>query len=84
MYTIFVQTQNKPSQFHAAARISSVRLPREFKALIGKTASVYIDEDTDKLAFKVVIDKKVDKVCANSEQNHDETRLAAVESQIAD
>jgi len=23
---------------------------------------VYIDEDTDKLAFKVVIDKKVDKV----------------------
>jgi len=62
----------------------SVRLPREFKALIGKTASVYIDEDTDKLTFKVVIDKKVDKVCANSEQSHDETRLAAAESQIAE
>ncbi len=45
---------------------------------------MYIDEDTDKLAFKVVIDKKVDKVCANSEQSHDETRLAAVESQIAE
>ncbi|MGZ4911341.1 MAG: hypothetical protein ACXVIT_08610 [Halobacteriota archaeon] len=47
--------------FHSSSPLHeypSVRLPREFKALIGKTASVYIDEDTDKLAFKVVIDKR--------------------------
>jgi hypothetical protein len=60
----------------------SVRLPREFKALVGKTASIYISEDIDKLTFNVIIDKKVDKVCANSERSHDENRLAALESQI--
>jgi endonuclease III len=62
----------------------SVRLPRDFKALIGKTASIYLAEDIDKLTFNVIIDKKVDKVCANSERSHDENRLAAVESQIAE
>ena len=62
----------------------SVRLPRDFKALIGKTASIYLAEDIDKLTFSVIIDKKVDKVCANSERSHDENRLAALESQITE
>jgi hypothetical protein len=62
----------------------SIRLPREFKAFVGKTASIYISEDIDKLTFNVVIDKKVDKVCANSERSHDENRLSAIESQLAE
>jgi len=70
--------------YKLAVEYPSVRLPSEFKALIGKKASIYISEDIDKLTFNVVIDKKIDKVCANSERIHDENRLTAVESQIAE
>ena len=61
----------------------TIRLPRAFKAIAGETASIYVTEDDDKLTFNVIIYKKVDKVCANSELSHDENRLAALESQIA-
>ena len=60
-----------------------IRLPREFKALVGEMANIYMTENTDKFAFNIIINKKVDKVCANSERSHDENRLAALESQIA-
>ena len=61
-----------------------IRLPREFKALVGEMANIYMTENTDKFAFNIIINKKVDKVCANSNRSHDENRLAAIESQIAE
>src|SRR5665647_1447281 len=61
-----------------------IRLPREFKALVGEMANIYMTENTDKFAFNIIINKKVDKVCANSKRSHDENRLAAVESQITE
>jgi hypothetical protein len=61
-----------------------IRLPREFKALVGEMANIYMTENTDKFAFNIIINKKVDKVCANSERSHDENRLAALESQITE
>jgi hypothetical protein len=62
----------------------TIRLPREFKTLIGETTRIYLSEEEDKLAFKFIIDKKVGKVCANLERSHMETRLAALESQISE
>ena len=46
----------------------AIRLPREFKALVGETARIYLSEGHEKLAFKVIIDKKVDNFCTNTEK----------------
>jgi len=70
----FVQTQDKRSQFHAVPRIPTIRLPREFNALVGETARIYLCEDKNQLAFKVIIDKKVDNFCTNSEKSELEDR----------
>jgi hypothetical protein len=59
-------------------------LPREFRSLVGKQANIYVTEDIGKLAIKVVIDKKVDKVCANAEKSGLEDRLKDLESQISE
>ena len=59
-------------------------MPREFRSLVGKQANIYVTEDIGKLAFKVVIDKKVDKVCANAEKSGLEDRLKDLESQISE
>ena len=62
----------------------TIRLPREFKALIGETARIYLREETDKLAFEVIIDKKVGKICTISEDSNLEDRINDLESQVRD
>jgi hypothetical protein len=59
-------------------------LPREFKALVGETVRIYVDEDKDTLASKVIIDKKVDNFCTNSEKSELEDRLSELESEISE
>jgi len=65
-------------------RYPTIRLPREFKALIGETARIYLSEEKDNLVFKVIIDKKVGKICTISEESDLEDRLNELESQIRD
>ncbi len=60
----------------------TVRLPREFKALVGETAAIYLGEEKGKLAFKVIIDKKVDNFCTNSETSELENRVFNLETEI--
>ncbi len=85
----------RPIQFLCKRKISihsstpqhgypTIRLPREFKALVGERARIYLSEDKDRLAFKVIIDKKVDIFCANSEKEELEDRLSDLESEITD
>jgi len=62
----------------------TIRWPREFKGLVGETTRIYLSEDKDKLAFKVIIDKKVDDFCTNSEKDELEDRLSDLESEITD
>jgi hypothetical protein len=62
----------------------TIRLPREFTALIGESARIYLGEDKDKFAFKVIIDKKVDNFCTNSEKSQLEDRLSELESEISE
>jgi hypothetical protein len=84
-----------PMQFLCKRKISThsstplhgyptIRLPREFNVLIGETARIYLSEDSDKLAFKVIIDKKVGKICTISEASDLEGRLNDLESEIRD
>ena len=60
----------------------TIRLPREFKALIGETVKIYVRESKNKIAFKVIIDKKVDNFCANSADSELEDRLSELESEF--
>ena len=60
----------------------TIRLPREFKALVGETAKIYLDKDKAELAFKVIIDKKVDNFCTNAEDSKLEDRLYDLESEF--
>jgi len=62
----------------------TIRLPSEFKALVGETVNIYLDEDKDRLVFKVIIDKKVDNLCTNSEKGELEDRISSLESEIRD
>jgi hypothetical protein len=62
----------------------TIRLPREFKAIISETARIYFSDEKDKLAFKFIIDKKVDKICTISENSDLEDRLSELESEIRD
>jgi len=77
-----VQAQNKHSQFDTAPRLSNHSIAIRFKGIIGETAIIYLSEDKDKLAVKVVIDKKVDNFCTNLEKSKLEDRLSELESEI--
>ncbi len=59
-----------------------IRLPREFKSLVGGTASIYQTEHKGKLAFIVTVDKSVGKFCANIGRSPLEGRLSALEKEI--
>ncbi len=60
----------------------TVRLPREFKTLVGETAAIYVGEEKSKLVFKIIIDKKVDNFCTNSENSELENRVFDLETEI--
>ncbi len=57
---------------------SLIRLPRKFKGIAGKIASIYETEQDGALAFLVVVDKLVDK----SQENNLESRFPALEPSI--
>jgi hypothetical protein len=61
-----------------------MRLPREFKELIGRQAHISVTETKDKTAFLVTVPILVDNYCTNSENGDTSCRLSALESQIAD
>jgi hypothetical protein len=56
-----------------------IRLPREFKDLIGKGATIYQTEHAGELAFFIMIDESVGTICANLEQDETAKRVAALE-----
>ena len=59
-----------------------IRLPREFRDLIGKTATIYQTEQAGELAFVITIGESVGAICANLEQEETAKRVDALESQI--
>jgi hypothetical protein len=67
---------------HSSTRLHenpTIRLPIEFKAIVGETARIYLSQDEDKLVFKVTIDKKVGNLCTNSEESEFTDRLSELE-----
>ncbi len=60
----------------------TVRLPREYKGLVGKKAALYVDEYPEQLVFEIVISQKVDNFCANSKEDLIEARLSELESEF--
>jgi hypothetical protein len=61
-----------------------IRLPREFKGLIGKTANIYKTELGGEPAFAITVGDHVGKFCANLEQNQMTKRLNRLESEISE
>jgi hypothetical protein len=61
-----------------------IRLPREYKALAGKKAQIYQTEQEGELVFVVKVDKLVDKSCLPTGETIFDSRLSALESQIAE
>jgi len=59
-----------------------IRLPREFKDLIGKIATIHQTECGGELAFVITIGESVGTICANPEQGEIAKRVAALESEI--
>jgi hypothetical protein len=61
-----------------------IRLPREYKALAGKKTQIYQTEQEGELVFVVKVDKLVDKFCSTKGETTFDSRLSALESQIAE
>ena len=59
-----------------------IRLPREFKDLIGKLTTIYQTEYAGALAFVITIGESVGTICANLEQEETAKRVDALESEI--
>ncbi len=59
-----------------------IRLPREFKDLIGKIATIYETEHGRDHAFVITVGESVGTICANLEQEQMAKRVDALESEI--
>ena len=59
-----------------------IRLPREFRELIGSNADIYQTIHDGKLAFLVVADKEVDNCCATSLELGIDPRISTLENKI--
>jgi hypothetical protein len=57
-----------------------IRLPREYRGLIGSEADIYRTVHEGKLAFLVVSDKKVDNCCATLQNIDADTCISELES----
>ena len=57
-----------------------IRLPREFKAIVGRNAHVYQTQNDGKLVFVVTVDDKVGNFLAAAQNIDVENRLSSLES----